>query len=97
VAGWVLSLTIEYNEHRNRLSNGMMETAETKTIEIVVNGEAKRVPQGFHVGRLLEWLSIDPARVAVELNRSIVRKQDWSATQVEDGAQLEIVWFVGGG
>jgi thiamine biosynthesis protein ThiS len=92
-----LSLSIEYNEHRNKVSNGTMETAETKTIEIVVNGEAKRVPQGFHVGRLLEWLSIDPARVAVELNRSIVRKQDWSATEVEGGAQLEIVWFVGGG
>jgi thiamine biosynthesis protein ThiS len=74
-----------------------METSETKTIEIVVNGEAKRVPQGFHVGRLLEWLAIDPARVAVELNRSIVRKQEWSATAVEAGAQLEIVWFVGGG
>ena len=74
-----------------------METAETKTIGVVVNGEAKRVPKGFHVGRLLEWLSIDPARVAVELNRSIVRKQDWSATEVEEGAQLEIVWFVGGG
>ena len=74
-----------------------METSETKTIEIVVNGEAKRVPQGFHVIQLLEWLAIDPARVAVELNRSIVRKQEWSATAVEAGAQLEIVWFVGGG
>ena len=48
-----------------------MEVAETKTIRIVLNGEPKRVPEGFHVGRLLEFLAIDPARVAVELNRSI--------------------------
>jgi thiamine biosynthesis protein ThiS len=74
-----------------------VEVAETKTIEVVVNGEAKRVPQGFAVGRLLEWLEIDPARVAVELNRTIVRKQDWGATEVTDGAVLEVVWFVGGG
>jgi thiamine biosynthesis protein ThiS len=66
-------------------------------IEVFVNGEPKRVPEGFDVVRLLEWLAIDPARVAVELNRSIVRKQEWSATKVEGGAQLEIVWFVGGG
>jgi thiamine biosynthesis protein ThiS len=82
-------VSIDYNEHRDKLSNG--------EIEVVVNGEAKRVPKGFDVARLLEWLAIDPARVAVELNRSIVRKQEWSTTAVEGGAQLEIVWFVGGG
>lgn len=79
------------------MSNGRVESAETKTIEVVLNGEPKRVPQGFHVEALLEHLAIDPARVAVELNRTIVRKQDWSATLVEDGAQIEVVWFVGGG
>jgi sulfur carrier protein len=74
-----------------------METTESKTIRIVVNGEPKSIPQGFHVVQLLEFLAIDPARVAVELNRSIVRKQDWSAASVEDGAEIEVVWFVGGG
>jgi sulfur carrier protein len=74
-----------------------METAESKTIEIVVNGSPKRVPEGLGVAGLLGWLAIDPARVAVELNRSIVRKQEWNTTKVEGGAQLEIVWFVGGG
>ena len=74
-----------------------MESTETKTIEVVVNGEPKRVPEGFNLARLLEFLEIKPDRVAVEMNRSIVRKQDWSATRVEPGAQFEIVWFVGGG
>lgn len=74
-----------------------MESAETKTIQVVLNGEPRRVPQGFHVASLLEFLAIDPARVAVELNRSIVRKPDWSATPVDDGAEIEVVWFVGGG
>jgi thiamine biosynthesis protein ThiS len=74
-----------------------METAETKTIQVVLNGEPKRIPQGFHVVALLEFLAIDPARVAVELNRSIVRKQEWTAARIEDGAEIEVVWFVGGG
>jgi thiamine biosynthesis protein ThiS len=95
--GHVSSLTIEYNEHRNGVSNGRMEVAETKTIGVVLNGEPRRVPQGFHVVQLLEFLAIDASKVAVELNRSIVRKQDWSATIVEEGAELEVVWFVGGG
>jgi len=74
-----------------------MEASETKTIEVVLNGEPRRVPQGFHVAQLLDFLAIDPARVAVELNRAIVRKQDWSATEVGEGDQIEVVWFVGGG
>ncbi len=55
------------------------------------------MPAGLHVAGLLQCLAIDGARVAVELNRAIVRKQDWPTTPVPDGAQIEIVWFVGGG
>jgi thiamine biosynthesis protein ThiS len=74
-----------------------METAQTKTIEIVLNGEPRTVPAGLSVDQMLVWLEMDPSRVAVELNRAIVRKPEWPASQVLDGAQVEIVWFVGGG
>jgi thiamine biosynthesis protein ThiS len=74
-----------------------MERSETKTIEVVVNGEPKQVPEGLDVARLLAWLAIDAARVAVELNREIVPKTQWNSTPVPNGAQVEIVWFVGGG
>jgi len=36
-------------------------------------------------------------RVAVELNREIVSRAQWSGTQLKDGDRLEIVHFVGGG
>ena len=39
----------------------------------------------------------DPARLAVELDRAIVKKTEWPATPVSAGARLEIVQFVGGG
>jgi sulfur carrier protein len=74
-----------------------MESAEAKTIEIVVNGQPQRAPEGLNVARLLDFLKIDAARVAVELNRQIVRKAYWETSMVEQDARVEIVWFVGGG
>jgi sulfur carrier protein len=74
-----------------------METAETKTIEVVVNGMARTIPAGFSLDRLLEWLAIDASRVAVELNGQIVREREWPAAPVNEGARIEVVWFVGGG
>jgi thiamine biosynthesis protein ThiS len=66
-------------------------------IEITVNGVTRQTPAGLNVRALLEALGVTPDRVAVELNRSIVRKPDWENTVVPDGASLEIVQFVGGG
>jgi len=74
-----------------------MEISETKTIQVVLNGEPRSIPAGLTVDRLLVFLEMDPSRVAVELDREIVRKPDWVAAEVRDGAQLEVVWFVGGG
>ena len=74
-----------------------MEISETKTIEVVLNGERRSVPPGLTVDRLLAFLEMDPSRVAVELDRAIVRKSEWPATEVRHGAELEVVWFVGGG
>jgi sulfur carrier protein len=74
-----------------------METSQTKTIQIVLNGETRTIPAGLSIDQLLVWLQIDPSRVAVEFNREIVRKPAWPESQVLEGAQLEVVWFVGGG
>jgi thiamine biosynthesis protein ThiS len=36
-------------------------------------------------------------RVAIELNREIVSREQWAQTPLKDGDRLEIVHFVGGG
>ncbi len=74
-----------------------MQENQTNLVEIVVNGEARAVPGGLNVAGLLAWLGVDGGRVAVELDRRIVRKAAWDGTPVEAGAQVEIVQFVGGG
>jgi len=70
---------------------------QTELIEIVVNGQARRVPGGLNLGDLLGFLGVVPDRVAVELDRVIVRRPEWSVTWIVPGATLEIVQFVGGG
>ena len=70
---------------------------DTETIDVEVNGEARRVPEGQSVAALLAWLEVPLERVAVELNKAIVRKREWATTRVEYGARVEIVEFVGGG
>jgi thiamine biosynthesis protein ThiS len=72
-------------------------TAGTKDIQIVVNGQVRKAPEGRNLVEMLTWLGADPERVAVELNRAIVRRADWEKTIVSDGAAMEIVQFVGGG
>ncbi len=66
-------------------------------IEVTINGEQKEIDGGLTVLRYLEQLGIKPDRVAVELNRAIVKKAQWPSTTIENGAALEIVHFVGGG
>jgi thiamine biosynthesis protein ThiS len=67
------------------------------TMQIVLNGAPKTVSAGLTVAALLSEIQVDPQKVAVELNREIVRKKEWAETPVEAGAAVEVVWFVGGG
>jgi thiamine biosynthesis protein ThiS len=66
-------------------------------IQVTINGESRSVPPGQSIAELLNLLAIASDRVAIELNKSLVRKRDWQQTTVFHGSQIEIVEFVGGG
>ena len=66
-------------------------------MEISVNGERRQVGEGMTVLLLLRTLSLPETRVAVERNRSLVRKAEFADTLLSDGDRIEIVTFVGGG
>jgi thiamine biosynthesis protein ThiS len=66
-------------------------------IEIVLNGEPHALPEGRTILDLLHRLDLDPARVAVELDRRIVKQAHWGETVLNPGSQVEVVQFVGGG
>ncbi len=73
----------------------MMKQMEKITLEI--NGEAREIPPVSNVRELLDVLGIAGTRVAVEVNRKIVRRADWERSPVCDRDRVEIVQFVGGG
>ena len=65
-------------------------------VQILVNGEAIHIDE-MSVAQYLESLSIDPRRVAIELNLDILPKGEYGKSLLKEGDMLEIVHFVGGG
>jgi thiamine biosynthesis protein ThiS len=74
-----------------------MQIAGTEFVQIVVNGEVCQAPAGLTVEQLLVFLELDAERVAIEMNKVILRRRSWSTTSVSTGTSFEIVQFVGGG
>ncbi len=66
-------------------------------MKIVLNGETKSLPEPMALDGLLEALELAADRVAVELNRELVRRRDHATTRLADGDVVEIVTLVGGG
>ncbi|GGB31742.1 thiazole synthase [Sphingomonas metalli] len=67
------------------------------TVSITVNGEHKRVAAGLSLAQLASELGLVPEKVAVERNLEVVPRSTLAEVQVEDGDDIEIVHFVGGG
>jgi thiamine biosynthesis protein ThiS len=66
-------------------------------MRLEINGEARDFISALTLDSLLEQLSLKQDRVAVELNRELVPREQWSVTSLAEGDRLEIVHFVGGG
>lgn len=69
----------------------------TDSIDVVVNGEQRRVARGATLLELLCSLELDPRAVVVEHNRAIVRRPRLGDVTVAPGDAIELVHFVGGG
>jgi thiamine biosynthesis protein ThiS len=66
-------------------------------MNITFNGESRTVPDGITIQGLLEFLKIQPQRVAVELNLDIVKKDQYGMMTIQEGDSLEVVSFMQGG
>jgi thiamine biosynthesis protein ThiS len=65
-------------------------------MNLIINGEPRAVTADS-LASLVEQLGMKADRVAIELNRQIVPRDQWPQTALKDGDQLEVVHFVGGG
>jgi sulfur carrier protein len=66
-------------------------------MKVFVNGEAREISNELNLSELLKHLSLPQERIAIELNKEVVRRKDWGNTPVKDADKIEIVHFVGGG
>ncbi len=66
-------------------------------MRLKVNGEERVVADGATILGLLESLGLEPERVAVERNRLLCRRASWADTVLQDGDEVEVLTFVGGG
>ena len=66
-------------------------------MHIVLNGERRELAGPRSVRALLDELGIDARVVAVEVNRAVIRRDRHDEIILSDGAEVEIVAFVGGG
>jgi len=66
-------------------------------MKIVLNGEERELGEPTTLAALLAQLQLEPNRVAVEVNRSIVPRNQHAQCVLREGDQLEVVTLVGGG
>ncbi len=66
-------------------------------MKLHLNGEQKDFDGPLTLAALVGRLGMKPDRVAIELNRESVPRDQWPQTNLHEGDSLEIVHFVGGG
>lgn len=66
-------------------------------MRIRLNGDPHEIAGPMTVLQLLDELKIDPRRVAVEHNLTIVKRAQYGSVTIAEGDEVEIVNFVGGG
>jgi thiamine biosynthesis protein ThiS len=64
---------------------------------ITVNGERQTFSPGMTLADLIASLNLEGDRIAVELDRQIVKRDQWGSTAIQPDSTIEIVQFVGGG
>lgn len=65
-------------------------------MRVKINGKAEEI-QGGTVLDLLKWKKIEPQMVAVEVNDKMLERDHLATTQLNDGDQVEFLFYMGGG
>jgi len=66
-------------------------------MQLVINGQSQYFDNVNNVQQLLESLSLQNKRIAIECNGEIIPRSTFPSRILTDGDQLEIIVAVGGG
>jgi sulfur carrier protein len=66
---------------------------------ILLNGEARELPSGTTLRRLLETLDVPcgDRGVAIAVDAEVVSRGKWETTELDDGARVEVLRAIQGG
>lgn len=68
-----------------------------ETVEVIVNGEPRRIRAGNTLADLIAELGLAGHRIAVDLNRRIIPHGRYAEETLKEGDRIEIVRAIGGG
>ncbi len=66
-------------------------------MEIRLNGNNREIAEGLTLARLLAELSLEPSRVAIQVNARIIKRECYAQQELRPGDSVEIVTFMSGG
>jgi len=66
-------------------------------MKVLVNGNARELPEGATIAALLAELDLGAAAVAVERNQHLVPRKEHATAVLAEGDRIELVTLVGGG
>ena len=67
-------------------------------IQVTISGEKKQIAEGVSVTKLLELEEVEmPEYVSVSINEEFVLRADFDTRIIQDGEEIEFMYFMGGG
>jgi thiamine biosynthesis protein ThiS len=87
---------LQSRERSARYLQQFLRKNMSMSVTINVNGQKREVAPGTTLRQLAQELSLSPEKVAIELNRRLVRAEKLDSL-LAAGDEVEIVTFVGGG
>ena len=66
-------------------------------MEIIYNGQPRRVAEGVTVAELLAPLKIPLPQIAVEVNQELIPRERVAEVSLNTGDRVEVVTLAGGG
>ena len=66
--------------------------------KIYVNGDVQEVTLPLNVSELIKKLLVEnPEMVSVQVNEEFAERDDWDNIQIQEGDNVDFLYFMGGG
>ena len=66
-------------------------------VKIILNGEERTIDQGTTLSQIVDELELDLEKIAIEKDLEVINQNNYANTVLNEGCNVEIVHFIGGG